>query len=104
MQSMTVWLVGFALMYAFVPGVFAQTAPVPGRATGDPAGFLSRSAFFVSLGGMQTDDPRFSWVQRGRADLDLFSHRKGRVNFLFDTELLMGSQRRTFDLNHANVI
>ena len=53
---------------------------------------------------MQTDDPRFSLVQRSRADLDLFSFRKGRVNFLVDTELVMGSERRAFDLNHTNVI
>jgi hypothetical protein len=53
---------------------------------------------------MQTDDPRFLVAQRARADLDLFSYRKGRVNFLIDTELVMGSERRAFDLNHANVI
>src|SRR6185436_16044723 len=50
------------------------------------------------------EDPRFSLTQRGRADLDLFSYRKGRINFLVDTELVMGSERRAFDLNHANVI
>lgn len=53
---------------------------------------------------METDDPRFSLVQRSRADLDLFSFRKGRVNFLVDSELVMGSERRAFDLNQANVI
>jgi len=77
---------------------------VPGPSGGEPSGFLPRSAFFVSIAGMQTDDPRFSLVQRTRADLDLFSYRKGRVNFLIDTELVMGSERRAFDLNHANVI
>jgi hypothetical protein len=104
MQPLTVWLVAFWFIHAFVPTVSAQTAPVPGRSTGEPAGFLSRSAFFVSLAGMQTDDPRFSLVQRGRVDLDLFSHPRGRVNFLIDTELVMGTERRAFDLNHANVI
>jgi hypothetical protein len=53
---------------------------------------------------MQTDDPRFSLVQRGRADLDLFSYRGGRINFFVDTELGMGSERRAFDLNHAKVL
>jgi hypothetical protein len=77
---------------------------VPGTSTGERTGFLSRLAFFVSLAGMQTDDPRFLLAQRSRADLDLFSYRKGRVNFLIDTELVMGSERRAFDLNHANVI
>jgi hypothetical protein len=53
---------------------------------------------------VRTDDPRFSWIQRSRADLDLFRYRQGRVNLLIDTELVMGSERRAFDLNHANVI
>lgn len=101
---MTARLLATGLLFAFVPGAFAQTAPVPGISTGEPTGFLSRSAFFVSLSGMQTDDPRFSSVQRSRADLDLFGSHKGRVNLLIDTELVMGSERRAFDLNHANVI
>ena len=97
-------LIVIGFLFAFVPGTFAQTAPVPGTRTDEPTGFLSRMAFFVSVAGMQTDDPRFLLTQRSRADLDLFSYRKGRVNFLVDTELLMGSERRAFDLNHANII
>ncbi len=101
---MTARLLATGFLFAFVPGAFAQTAPVPGISTGEPSGFLPRSAFFVSLAGIQTDDPRFSLVQRNRADLDLFGYHKGRVNLLIDTELVMGSERRAFDLNHANVI
>lgn len=104
MQPMTARFLAIGFLFVFVPGGFAQTAPVPGISTGEPSGFLTRSAFFVSVAGMQTDDPRFSLVQRSRADLDLFSYRKGRINFLVDTELVMGSERRAFDLNHANVI
>jgi hypothetical protein len=104
MPPMTVWFVALGFLLAPVSGVSAQTAPVPGNATGAPTGFLSRSAFTVSFAGMQNEDPRFSVVQRGNADLDLFSYRKGRVNFLIETELVMGSERRAFDLNHANVI
>ena len=101
---MTVRVLAACFLCSFVSGASAQTGPVPGPSTGEPKGFLSRSAFFVSVARMQTDDPRFSLVQRSRADLDLFSFRKGRVNFLVDTELVMGSERRAFDLNHANVI
>ena len=61
-------------------------------------------AYLKGFAGMQTDDPRFLLTQRSRADLDLLSYRKGRVNFLVDTELLMGSERRAFDLNHANIV
>src|SRR2546425_654043 len=101
---MTAWVLATGFLFALVSGAFAQTAPLPGPSTGEPAGFLPRSAFFVSVAGMQTDDPRFSLVQRNRADLDLVGYRKGRVNFLIDTELVMGSERRAFDLNHATVI
>jgi len=101
----TKWaLVAIGLLFAFVDGASAQTAPVPGISTGGRTGFLSRMAFFLSVAGMQTEDPRFSLAQRGRADLDLFSYRRGRINFLVDTELVMGSERRAFDLNQSNVI
>jgi hypothetical protein len=104
MQPILVTLLAIGSLLAVAPGIAAQTAPLPGTAIGQPTGFLSRSAFFVSIAGMQTDDPRFSLIQRSRADLDLFSYRKGRVNFLIDTELVMGHERRAFDLNHANVV
>src|SRR6266550_1196277 len=101
----TKWaLVAIGLLFAFVDGASAQTAPLPGISIGDRTGFLSRMAFFLSVAGMQTEDPRFSLAQRGRADLDLFSYRKGRINFLVDTDLVMGSERRAFDLNQTNVI
>src|SRR5438874_1349267 len=101
---MIAWVLACGFLFALVSGAFAQTAPVPESSSGEPRGFLRRSAFFVSVAGMQTDDPRFSLVHRGRADIDLFSYRRGRVNFLIDTELVMGSERRAFDLNQANVI
>jgi len=92
------------LLFTFVSVASAQTSPIPEPSTGEPSGFLARSAFLLSIARMQTDDPRFSLVQRSRADLDLFNYRKGRINVLVDTELVMGSERRAFDLNHANVI
>ena len=104
MQAMTTRILTAGLLFAFATAAFAQTAPVPGMASGESRGFLPRSAFVVSVAGMQTADPRFSFVQRGRADVDLFGYREGRVNFLIDTELVMGSERRAFDLNQANVI
>jgi hypothetical protein len=53
---------------------------------------------------MEADDPRFSLTERGRADLDLVGYRRGRINFFIDTELVMGSERRAFDLNQANIV
>jgi len=101
---MTVRFLAIGLLFVFVPRASAQTNPVPELSTLEAPGFMTRSAFFVSLAGVQTDDPRFSWIERGRADLDLFRYVQGRVNLLIDTELVLGSERRAFDLNHANVI
>jgi hypothetical protein len=93
-----------ALIVFVVSSASAQTAPLPAVAAEDRSGVLTRGAFFVALAGMQTDDPRFSLVQRSRADIDLVGYRSGRINFLMDAELVMGSERRSFDLNQANVI
>jgi hypothetical protein len=100
---MTATPIATAILFASVSAAFAQTAPVPQPATGDPRGFLTRSAFFLSVAGLATDDPRFSLSQRTGGDLDLFSYGKGRVNFLIGTELVMGRERRAFDLNQVNV-
>ena len=107
MQPLAVRILAFGWLTAFAvspPAAFAQTYPVPGPSPDESRGLLTRSAFFVSFARMRTDDPRFSSVEHGRADLDLFGYGRGRANFLVDTELLMGSERRTFDLNHVNVI
>ena len=89
---------GFAL------NVVAQTAPLPAVSRADTAGFLTRSAWFLSFARMNSGDPRFSWLGGGRVDIDLFGYPKGRVNLLVDEELVLGSERREFDLNHQNII
>src|SRR5205823_10578900 len=58
MQPTTGKLLAIGFVIAFARPALAQTAPLPGVFTGDPAGFLPRSAFLLSLAGMQTDDPR----------------------------------------------
>ena len=60
--------------------------------------------FFLSLAKLESEDPRFAWVHRDRADVDLAAYGRGRVNLLIDTELVMGNERRSFDLNQANVM
>jgi hypothetical protein len=101
---MTSGLLTAALLLAFAPSAFAQTEPRPAASTNESTGFLTRSAFSATLAGMETDDPRFSLTERGQADLDLVGYRRGRINFFIDTELVMGSERRAFDLNQANIV
>jgi hypothetical protein len=93
-----------AFLLARAPCAFAQTEPRPAASTSASTGLLTRSAFSVTIAGMETDDPRFALTERGRADLDLVGYRRGRINFFIDTELIMGSERRAFDLNQANIV
>jgi hypothetical protein len=93
-----------AFLLAFAPSAFAQTEPRPAVSTSASKGLLTRSEFSVTIAGMETDDPRFSIAERGRADLDLVAYGRGRINFFIDTELVMGSERRAFDLNQANIV
>jgi hypothetical protein len=101
---MTSPLLAFAFLLAFAADAFAQTEPRPAASTGGSKGLMTRSAFSVTIAGMETDDPRFSLGERGRADLDLVGYRRGRINFFIETELVMGSERRAFDLNQANIV
>jgi hypothetical protein len=98
------WRLIAVLLLLVASDAAAQTAPLPGAVAEEGSGLLTRGDFFISLAGLETDDPRFSLAQRSGADVDLAAYGKGRVNFLFDAELVMGSERRSFDLNQANVI
>jgi hypothetical protein len=102
-RSLSIAVAGIVLL-AFVRTASAQTEPRPAAVNSETTGLLTRSAFSLNLAGMQTEDPRFSLVERSRADLDLVGYGRGRVNFFIDTELVMGSERRAFDLNQANII
>jgi hypothetical protein len=93
-----------AYVLAFTPVAFAQTAPLPGMWTGDTDGFLSRAEFFLALAPMKSGDARFAWDQRNRVDIDLLRYPNGRVNLLVDVQLVMGRERREFDLNHQHII
>src|SRR2546425_5113124 len=90
-------IVGFPLRAA------GQTATLPG-VPDESTGFLTRAAWAFSFAGAKSDDPRFSEIARSRADVDVAAYRKGRVNFLFDAEFVMGSERRAFDLNHQAIV
>jgi hypothetical protein len=97
-------LLALIFLLAFAPRAFAQTEPRPGPPIPESKGLMTRAAFWVTVARMETEDLRFSLVERSRADLDLAAYRRGRINFFIDTELVMGSERRAFDLNQANII
>jgi len=81
----------------------AQTVPLPGLASEDGSGFMTRAAWLLSIAPLGADDPRFAWSTRSRVDLDVVQYPSGRVNLLFDNEIVLGRERREFDFNHGNI-
>jgi len=82
----------------------AQSSPLPGLETDEGNGFLTRAQWLLSIGPIGSDDPRFAWGTRSRVDLDVARYPSGRVNLLFDNEIVLGRERREFDFNHDNII
>jgi hypothetical protein len=89
---------------ACAAGASAQTAPLPAPFSGGTNGFLTRGDWLLSVARMSSGDPRFSWSVRQRFDVDVAHYPRGRVNLFFDNEIVMGSERRSFDFNHGNTM
>jgi hypothetical protein len=89
---------------ACAAGASAQTAPLPAPFSSGTNGFLTRGDWLLSVAPMSSDDPRFSWSVRQRFDIDVAHYPRGRVNLFFDNEIVMGSERRSFDFNHGNTM
>src|SRR6476659_7282117 len=83
---------------------WAQTAPLPAPFQEGPSGFLTRGDWLLSVAPMKSGDPRFSWSVQQRFDIDVAHYRRGRVNLFFDNDIIMGSERRSFDFNHGNTM
>jgi hypothetical protein len=88
-----------SLLYA--PTAFAQ-APKPAAPPADAPAFLTRSDFSFLGGFFKTPDPRFTYDAQIGADLDLVDYGAGRTNLLVNYEMVVGNERRTFDVNHGN--
>jgi hypothetical protein len=92
----------FALTTLLSSPAFGQH--VPGF-TDPPArtpAVLSRTAFTFLGGFFLTSDPRYSYDGRLSGDFDVVDYGKGRTNLLVDYEMVVGHERRTFDVNHGN--
>jgi len=70
----------------------------------DHAQFLSRFDFNVSAARLAHDDERFSWDTHWAADWDLWDYVHGRVSFLADYQVVLGSEYRQFDPYQSNYL
>jgi hypothetical protein len=98
------WLFGAGVWLLWAARPVAQTAPLPALTTDESTGFLTRAAWLLSAAPLSSEDPRFAWSMRSRVDVDLARHPRGRVNLLFEDELVLGRERREFDFNQGSVI
>lgn len=48
---------------------------------------------------LATNDNRFAWDARFNGDVDLLDYGRGRINFLAEYEVLLGTELRAFDPN-----
>ena len=64
--------------------------------------FIPRYDFQISLAGLSSPDPRFSWDGVVGGDIDIVDYVKGRTSIFAQYEVVMGHQLRTFDPNQGN--
>ena len=84
----------FAVAVANAAPAFAQ----------QPVQFLPRFDFYLAAEYLSDDDRRFSWDADLGAEVDLVDYRVGRVTFVTNYEVVMGTQLRRFDPNQGNYI
>jgi hypothetical protein len=70
----------------------------------DHAQFLSRFDFNVSAAKIAHPDKRFSWDTHWAADWDLWDYVYGRMSFLADYQVVLGSEYRQFDPYQSNYL
>ncbi len=63
--------------------------------------WLTGYRFHLGAASVRSDDPRFHWDASLGGDVDLVDYRIGRINFLADYEVMVGSEFRTIDPNQG---
>src|SRR5688500_16769625 len=68
----------------------AQEAPVPQQAADSEAGFMTGYRFHLAAARLLIDDELFSWDADFGGDVDLWTFRQGRINFLANYKAVLG--------------
>ena len=79
----------------------ASAAPAFAR---QPVQFLPRFDFYLAGEYLADDDKRFSWDADVGGEVDIVDYGIGRVTFVTNYEVVMGTQLRRFDPNQGNYI
>ena len=80
----------------------AQTTPAAHFASDARPGFLTNYRFHLNAARLAPGDEQFGWDADIGGDVDLIDYGTGRLNFLANYEVVMGSEFRAFDPNQGN--
>ena len=101
-------LVILACVISVVPASAQAPAPAPAPAAEPPAAtqpsvqFLSRFNFHIDAGAVSDPTAMFDWIANLGGDIDFVDYGKGRINFLAQYEVVMGTEYKSFDPNQGN--
>jgi len=65
---------------------------------------MPQSLWTTGFSVLSSGDPRFSYIARVNADIDVVDYVAGRLNFFGSYEGVLGNERRRLDLNHENFV
>jgi hypothetical protein len=85
----------------FALALLASAAPAPAQQL---VQFLPRFDFYLAGEYLSDDDKRYSWDADFGGQVDVVDYRAGRVTFITNYEVVMGTQLRRFDPNQGNYI
>jgi hypothetical protein len=72
------------------------------RQNAPPVSFLTGYRFHMSAASLRTPDVRFDLDCHLGGDIDFIDYKYGRLNFLADYDVVLGSQLHNFDPNQSN--
>ncbi len=79
----------------------AQDASPASQPAPSEVRWLSDYHFHLSADSIRSDDSRFNWDGRFGGDVDLVDSRHGRLNFVADYSVVIGSEIRPIDPNQS---
>lgn len=101
MRRLALRLAAAALLVASAPAAPAQAQAPHLITVPDRTDFLTRFDYALSIEALGSSDSRFDWNGHFGGDFDVVGGPRGRVNVLFDYEMLLGGELQPFDPNQS---
>jgi hypothetical protein len=93
---------GAVILVGMLASFGSGTAAQPPDPDPPDAQFFSRVNFHLGAATLASGDPRFVWNADIGGDIDIVDYGRGRLNFLADYEVVLGTELQNFDPNQAN--